>query len=423
MMSKLCHNFGLPETCTTDGGSQYIAGDVKEFFKGLGIKHRISSVAFPHGNQKAEKSVGAAKRLIRDTVKVTGEFDEVKLIKGLLQLRNTPDRDTGLSPAELLLGRKLRDFIPGKQKCPLASFQQFEDRWNKLAKWREFALSPRHVREDERLKKSTKKLEPLVPGDHVRIQNQLGNNPKRWDKTGIVIQADPDNRQYKIMVHGSRRLSLRNRKFLKKSTPIHSNPDSPAGLPRGFSKSKLMEEQLRQDTASGRGKDTPILIEEKTNLSNDDCEARPSNSACYRPDPIYPLNETANDTLPTPNIEADPADVLVTSPNTVEYSNREEQTPQTTSATEPFTCSENEDFPFSAPNQVPLRTSSRPNKGMTSRYDDYVSSIQTPCVQAPAAPHVQIEQNLYPPYVPVFLPSPTPVLLVPMMHHFLVPYN
>ena len=81
MMSKLCHNFGLPETCTTDGGSQYIAGDVKEFFRGLGIKHRISSVAFPHGNQKAEKSVGAAKRLIRDTVKVTGEFDEVKLMK------------------------------------------------------------------------------------------------------------------------------------------------------------------------------------------------------------------------------------------------------------------------------------------------------------------------------------------------------
>ena len=339
-------------------------------------------------------------------------------------MRNTPDRDTGLSPAELLLGRKLRDFIPGKQKCPLASFQQLEDRWNKLAKWREFALSPRHVREEERLKQSTKKLEPLVPGDQVRIQNQLGNNPKGWDKTIVVIQADPDHRQYKIMVHGSRRLSLRNRKFLKKSAPIHTNPDSPAGLPRGFSKAKLKEDQLRQDVAGGGGQDPPIFKKKITNSSNDKCETRlsTSNSAGYTPDSIHPVNVTANDTLSDPNIEPDPADVLFTNPNTVEYSNREEQTTET-NQTEPLTRSENEDFPFSADNQMPLRTSSRSNKGMTSRYDDYVSSIQTPPDQAPAAPYMQIEQNICPTYVPVFLPTATPMFLVPVVHQFLVPYK
>ena len=60
----------------------------------------------PTANQKAERSVAAAKRVIRDAVSLTGKLNTntVKLVKGLLQLRNTPDPDTGLSPAEMLLG-------------------------------------------------------------------------------------------------------------------------------------------------------------------------------------------------------------------------------------------------------------------------------------------------------------------------------
>jgi hypothetical protein len=42
-------------------------------------------------------------------------------------------------------------------------------------------------------------LPPLEIGDHVMLQNQLGNKPKRWDKRGVVVQADPKTRQYKVM--------------------------------------------------------------------------------------------------------------------------------------------------------------------------------------------------------------------------------
>ena len=84
LLGQMCHNFGIPESISTDGGPQYMSSEFAQFLKCLGIKHRLSSVAFPHSNQKAEKSVGTAKRLIRDAVKMTGEFNSVLLIKGLL---------------------------------------------------------------------------------------------------------------------------------------------------------------------------------------------------------------------------------------------------------------------------------------------------------------------------------------------------
>ena len=99
---------------TSDQGPQYTAEETQQFLRNLGIHHRKSSVGFPHANQKAERSVGTAKRVIRDAVGISGELDTTKLVKGLLQLCNTPDPDTGLSPAKMLLGRQLRDFIPAK---------------------------------------------------------------------------------------------------------------------------------------------------------------------------------------------------------------------------------------------------------------------------------------------------------------------
>ena len=49
-----------------NGGPKYIAGNTKEFLGKLGVHHRMTSVGFPHANQKVERSVGTAKRVIRD---------------------------------------------------------------------------------------------------------------------------------------------------------------------------------------------------------------------------------------------------------------------------------------------------------------------------------------------------------------------
>ena len=64
------------------------------------------------------------------------------------------------------------------------------------------------------------------------IQNQLENKPKQWDKRGVVVQAHPEIRQYKVMVFGSRWLSLRNRRFLRKYQPVRVPDNAPLGLPK-----------------------------------------------------------------------------------------------------------------------------------------------------------------------------------------------
>ena len=76
-----------------------------------------------------------------------------------------------------------------------------------------------YIRGAERLSEHTRSLPPLAVGDCVRIQNQVGLNPTKWDKTGIVIEVRQFDR-YVVRVDGSGRVTLRNRKFLRKYLPV-----------------------------------------------------------------------------------------------------------------------------------------------------------------------------------------------------------
>ena len=55
----------------------------------------------------------------------------------------------------------------------------------------------------------------LKVGDTVQIQNQHGVDPKRWCKSGKIVEK-LDFNQYLVKVDGGGRLTRRNRRFLKK---------------------------------------------------------------------------------------------------------------------------------------------------------------------------------------------------------------
>ncbi len=238
VLTALCRDFGVPETLTSDGGPQFTSRSTTDFLQQHGIDHRLTSVAFPHANCRAEVAVKTAKRLIRDNVSSDGSLDQIRLTRALLQYRNTPDRATGLSPAELLLGRQLRDFLPGSKLAPpLRSFRNLRDTWRDVAHWREKALCRRASKDHERLSIHTKDLPPLSTGQSVMVQNQTGNNPLKWDKRGVIVEVLP-HRQYKVMIDGSRRLTLRNRKFLRAFTPLihHGEKHIPVAKPSTLSR-------------------------------------------------------------------------------------------------------------------------------------------------------------------------------------------
>ena len=58
----------------------------------------------------------------------------------------------------------------------------------------------------------------------VQIQNQRGVNPKRWSKSGKIVEK-LDFNQYLIKVDGGGRLTRRNRRFLKKIVSTLADKD------------------------------------------------------------------------------------------------------------------------------------------------------------------------------------------------------
>ena len=231
IFSKLFQDVGVPESLTTDGGSTYLSTQFQQFLRSYKVHHRVSSVAYPHGNTRSEVAVKSAKRLLRSNMNDRGDLNTVAVTRALLEYRNTPDRDTGLSPAQLLYGRQLKDFLPSKpNNLKVPKTENFRQEWKDIADWREKALARRSRKVMDKLSKNTRDLPQLHVGDSVLIQNQLGNNPRRWERRGTVVKALP-YRQYEVMMDGSRRISLRNRKFLRKYQPIHIQEKLPAVEP------------------------------------------------------------------------------------------------------------------------------------------------------------------------------------------------
>ena len=75
------------------------------------------------------------------------------------------------------------------------------------------------MRDDDQWTAHTQHLSPLSVGDFVRLKNQVGPPPNKWDKTGRVLEVRQFD-QYVIKVDGYCRMTLRNRKFLRKSSQV-----------------------------------------------------------------------------------------------------------------------------------------------------------------------------------------------------------
>ena len=146
----------------------------------------MSSVVFPHSNCRAEVAVKTAKRLIRDNVGPQGSLNTDRFARALMQYHNTPLRGINLSPAQILLGQNIRDFFPFtnaksqiRKECLISADEG------------EKALSRCHAMHIERLSLHTHELPALAIVESVLIQNQTGNHPGRWDRTGEVVDVGP----------------------------------------------------------------------------------------------------------------------------------------------------------------------------------------------------------------------------------------
>ena len=177
-----------------------------QFYSVWGIKQHVSSAYHPTGNKRAAVGVRSAKRLIRDNIGPSGSLKTNKFVQSLLNHRNTPEPLSKVSPAQIVFSREIRDIIP--RHAYTADAQ-----WTKLAPSREEAFLKRQYAKSE-VPRPQKKLRDLAVGDTVYVQDQNGPAPRRWNKSGTVVECLPFN-SYLVMFDGSQRLTKRNRQFLR----------------------------------------------------------------------------------------------------------------------------------------------------------------------------------------------------------------
>ena len=99
----------IADKLSSDGGPEFTAEATQQL---LSNSHRLSSVKLAHSNGRAELGVKTCKRMLMDNTGPNGEINLDKFQRGMVQYRNTPDSDTGLSPAQMIFGRPIEDFIP-----------------------------------------------------------------------------------------------------------------------------------------------------------------------------------------------------------------------------------------------------------------------------------------------------------------------
>ena len=214
--------FGVPEELSSDGGPEFSASSTQAFLKLWGVRHRLSSAYFPQSNGRAEVAVKTAKRLLRSNTGPTGSLDHDRFVRAILQLRNTPDPDCKLSPAQIIFGHPLRDTLSFVNRLEKYTNPYIQPTWRQAWSAKEEALRSRITRTTEALQAHSRPLRPLALGDTVFIQNQQGNHPTKWDRSGVIVES-LGNDQYRVKVDGSGRLTLRNRRFLRAYSPVSTS--------------------------------------------------------------------------------------------------------------------------------------------------------------------------------------------------------
>ena len=170
VLRRIFNTFGNPERIYMDNGTNLVSNEFNNFLRDRRIPiPKPGAPYYPQANGLAESAVKQVKHLLEKYKSNWEVFQD-----NLLEWRDTPN-DSGSTPAEMFLGRRLRTSLPtlpGKTcfdiEKAIASGAQRKKR-----------------RKEDYAKRRTRDLPLLAPRQTVSVQNPKGRN--RWDKTGRII--------------------------------------------------------------------------------------------------------------------------------------------------------------------------------------------------------------------------------------------
>ena len=154
-MKSIFARHGIPEIVVTDNGPQYWSQMFSAFADAHGFSHRTSSPRCQQSNGVSERAAKTIKGLLK---KSEDQYETI------FAYRSTP-LSNGYSPAELLMGRKLRTTVPVVPSSLDPQWSHFQDARkaqcdNKQRQKKVFDHRHRVV-----------DLRPLKPGEHVWVKD------------------------------------------------------------------------------------------------------------------------------------------------------------------------------------------------------------------------------------------------------------
>ena len=108
-LRKLFATHGIPDVIVSDNGTAFTSTEFSEFMAKNGVKHLKTAPYHPATNGLAERAVQTFKTAMKKSAS-EGNID-TRLARFLFHYRTTPNSTTGVSPAEILMGRKLKTHL------------------------------------------------------------------------------------------------------------------------------------------------------------------------------------------------------------------------------------------------------------------------------------------------------------------------
>ena len=178
-LKEIFATHGIPSVLVSDNGPQYDCTEMKQFAEQYGFHHTTTSPYYPKANGLAERAVRTVKNLLSNSPDP---------YKALMSHRATPIPSFGLSPAELLMGRRIRTDVPQGKK-------QLIPDWPHLKGFREVDKQYKdHQKQDYERRHRVRSL-PELPGE-----TPVWVDTSRGQVQGRIVQSAGTPRSYQVEV-------------------------------------------------------------------------------------------------------------------------------------------------------------------------------------------------------------------------------
>ena len=189
-----------------------------------------------------------------------------------------------MSPAQLLFGRALVDFLPMNPEA-----YQLHPYWGEQVK-KSLEIRKSHQKKMiERYNFGTRSLKTLRVNQRVLVQDQTGRS-KRWNRYGVIVSCLP-YRKYRVRLQDTGNITVRNRRFLKPTSLVSQQVGPYSGPSSGpkVARSNLTKHQH------------PPVLEEESSVPQ--TSHQPVNNPTQPSTQSSPISSQPQPTLPTSHRE------------------------------------------------------------------------------------------------------------------------